>query len=103
MRIHLLLPNTAEKQDIYISKIQLEQGETVTAYEKTRYVNQQIAGFINRIKSINFEQRSVLQRFYFYEDALKYLKHLLYWSRQWRMEKCILSIPKPSLFYQRSP
>ena len=74
LRIHLLLPNIAEKQDIYISKIQLEQGETVTAYEKTRYVNQQIAGFINRIKSIDFKERNVLERFYFYEDALKIFK-----------------------------
>jgi len=74
LRIHLLLPNIAEKQDIYISKIQLEQGETVTAYEKTRYVNEQIAGFINRIKSIDFKERNVLERFYFYEDALKIFK-----------------------------
>jgi len=74
LRIYLLLPNEAESQNIYLSRVQLEEGKKATEYEKTTFKNQQIIKLINRLSSIDLNQSSVQGRFYFYQDALKISK-----------------------------
>ena len=53
MRVYLFAPNSAQAQDFYVSKIQLEEGVSASPYEKTTYKNQQLVRLVNRLKRIN--------------------------------------------------
>lgn len=74
LRIYLFAPNNSKAQDLYISKIQLEEAASASPYEKTTYKNQQLVRLVERLKRINPESVASEPRLVFYQDALKIAK-----------------------------